>query len=52
MRRILAVLALAAAQAQAQPWPQRHVSVVVGYAAGSGADTVARFLADELRART
>ena len=46
------MLALAAAQAQAQPWPQRHVSVVVGYAAGSGADTVARFLADELRART
>jgi len=44
--------ALIAGAAHAQTWPQRHVSIVVGYAAGSGADTVARFLAEELRERT
>jgi tripartite-type tricarboxylate transporter receptor subunit TctC len=37
---------------QAQNWPARHVSMLVGYPAGSGIDTVARFLADGLRSRT
>ena len=46
-------LLLGAPSVQAQTaWPTRHVSMLVGYPAGSGIDTVARFLADGLRERT
>ena len=47
-----ALSALIPAGAQAQSWPARPVTLVVGYPAGSGIDTVARFLADGLRERT
>ncbi len=47
-----ALSALVPAGAQAQSWPSRPVTMVVGYPAGSGIDTVARFLADGLRERT
>jgi tripartite-type tricarboxylate transporter receptor subunit TctC len=33
-------------------WPNKAVTLVVGYPAGSGIDTVARFLAQELREKT
>ena len=33
-------------------WPTKPVTLVVGYPAGSGIDTVARFLAQELREKT
>jgi tripartite-type tricarboxylate transporter receptor subunit TctC len=33
-------------------WPAKPVTLVVGYPAGSGIDTVARFLAQELREKT
>jgi len=36
----------------AMSWPNRPVTLVVGYPAGSGIDTVARFLAQELREKT
>ncbi len=59
---LLIFLVLAQAQAQAQPksnqiqssltWPTKPVTLVVGYPAGSGIDTVARFLAQELREKT
>ena len=35
--------------AQAQTYPSQDVHMVVGFAAGSGPDIVARFLANELR---
>lgn len=47
-----ALSALIPARAQAQSWPTRPVTMVLGYPAGSGIDTVARFLADGLRERT
>ena len=53
LRVLLGVPALAlAVAASAQTWPSRAVTVVVGYPAGSGIDTVARFLAENLRERT
>ena len=52
--RILpALLSLAlAVPAIGQTWPVKPVTMVVGYPAGSGIDTVARFLAENLRERT
>ncbi|MES2631532.1 MAG: tripartite tricarboxylate transporter substrate binding protein [Pseudomonadota bacterium] len=48
-----ALLATGAASAQqAQPWPQRPVTIVVGFAAGSTADLVARAMATSLSQRT
>lgn len=47
-----ALSALIPAGVLAQSWPARPVTMVVGYPAGSGIDTVARFLADGLRERT
>lgn len=47
-----ALSALIPAGAQAQSWPTRPVTLVLGYTAGSGIDSVARFLADALRERT
>ena len=35
-----------------EPWPSRLTTIVVGYPAGSGIDTTARFVADQLRQRT
>jgi tripartite-type tricarboxylate transporter receptor subunit TctC len=53
MKNLLAaVLFLLAFPVSAQTWPNRHVSMLLGYPAGSGIDTVARFLADGLRSRT
>jgi tripartite-type tricarboxylate transporter receptor subunit TctC len=49
---VLVFLSLLLAPAQAQNWPTRHVSMLVGYPAGSGIDTVARFLSEGLRGRT
>ena len=42
-------IALAAIPAQAQQFPSQDVHIVVGFAAGSGPDVTARFLADKLR---
>lgn len=49
---LAAVAPQAQAQAQVQTWPTRPVTMVLGYPAGSGIDTVARFLAEGLRERT
>lgn len=52
-RTLLVALALAfSAPAAAQTWPSKPVTIVVGYPAGSGADLIGRFLADNLRERT
>jgi len=45
-------IAVVASIAQAQTWPARPVTLVVGTSAGSGLDTIARFLSQELRERT
>lgn len=49
---ILATIALlavfAVSPAAAQSWPQRPVRLIVGYAPGSGGDTLARITADRL----
>jgi tripartite-type tricarboxylate transporter receptor subunit TctC len=42
----------AAAQATANVYPSRPVTLLVGYAAGTGIDTTARFYADRLRELT
>ena len=47
---LLAGLALGS-PARAQDYPSRDITVVVGYAAGSGADLIVRLFADELRKR-
>ena len=48
----LAITALASAPASAQDWPERSVTILVPFAAGSTPDLVARVLADGLQART
>ena len=47
----LAALALSAAPAFAQEWPQRAVTVVVPFIAGSTPDVLARVVADRLQAK-
>lgn len=51
---LLAATLLASVQATAQtpPWPTKPVTLVVGYAAGTGIDTTARFYAERLREAT
>ena len=56
---LLGFIALSHAQVQPKAtksmgvqWPTKPVTLVVGYPAGSGIDTVARFLAQELREKT
>ncbi len=46
-----AILAAAASLAQAQTYPGQDVHLVVGFAAGSGPDVTARFLADKLKVK-
>src|SRR5688572_5789919 len=41
--------ALTASTASAQSFPSQDVHFVVGFAAGSGPDTIARFVADKIR---
>ena len=48
----LACAILALSQADAQPYPNRRITLVVGYAAGSGADILARFYANKLADET
>jgi tripartite-type tricarboxylate transporter receptor subunit TctC len=43
-----AILACAAGSASAQPYPTQPVKVVVGYAAGSGPDVIARAVSQQL----
>ena len=43
-----AALALVAATAQAQTWPTRPIRLIVGFAPGGAADTVARAYGDQL----
>ena len=40
------------AMAAAQTWPAKPVTIIVGTTAGSGMDSIARFVARELRERT
>ena len=52
-RIVLVMLACAfLVPATAQTWPSKPVTIVFGYAAGTGVDTIARFLAENLRERT
>ncbi len=47
---LFAIMALAScAPAAAQTYPERPIRIVLGFAAGSGADIPARFYAEELR---
>jgi tripartite-type tricarboxylate transporter receptor subunit TctC len=45
---LVAALALAAATAHAQTWPTRPIRLIVGFAPGGAADTVARAYGDQL----
>jgi tripartite-type tricarboxylate transporter receptor subunit TctC len=47
-----AVLVAALACAQAQTWPDRRITLAVGFAAGSGADILARYYAAKLADET
>jgi tripartite-type tricarboxylate transporter receptor subunit TctC len=49
---LLALPGIARAQGQPASWPPRPVQLLVGYAAGTGIDSVARFYAEQLRQRT
>src|SRR5262245_43250929 len=56
-RRLCAALAaciclLTAGAASAQTYPDRRITLVVGFAAGSGADILARYYATKLAAET
>lgn len=46
-----AVLAFAATAASAQSWPERRVTLIVGYAAGGVTDLLGRLAAERLEAR-
>ncbi len=48
----LALASAAATSAWGQAWPSKPVTLVVGTTAGSGLDTIARFLAQGLREKT
>ncbi|MBL8381175.1 MAG: tripartite tricarboxylate transporter substrate binding protein [Burkholderiales bacterium] len=48
----LAALLLGASAAAQPAWPSRPVTLLVGYAAGTGIDTTARFYAERLREAT
>jgi tripartite-type tricarboxylate transporter receptor subunit TctC len=45
------VLTIACGDARAQSYPTQDVHFIVGFAAGSGPDTIARFLSEKMRAR-
>jgi tripartite-type tricarboxylate transporter receptor subunit TctC len=45
---VLAIFAVSAGPVTAQKWPQRHISLIVPFAAGGGTDAFARPLAQEL----
>jgi tripartite-type tricarboxylate transporter receptor subunit TctC len=45
---LLACIALATSAAQAQDYPNRRITMLVGFAAGSGADILARYYATKL----
>jgi tripartite-type tricarboxylate transporter receptor subunit TctC len=56
-RRLCAVLSacvclLAASAGFAQDYPNRRITLLVGFAAGSGADILARYYASELASET
>ncbi|MGZ5805213.1 MAG: Bug family tripartite tricarboxylate transporter substrate binding protein [Xanthobacteraceae bacterium] len=40
-----------ARQASAQPYPSQDIHLIVGFAAGSGPDVIARFLAEKMRGK-
>src|SRR5215475_8322393 len=44
----VALLALSTLGTQAETWPEKPAKIVVGYAAGGGADVLARVMADRL----
>lgn len=46
---LLAAAPAAQAQGQAQDYPNQQIKFIVGFAAGSGADTVTRFMAEKLK---
>ncbi len=46
---LLATCVLPLSQADAQEYPNREIKAVVGFAAGSGADVLARFFAEKIR---
>ena len=48
---LVAAVSQSALQAQAQTWPQRTVKFIVPLGPGSGVDTTARLLANQLSAR-
>src|SRR2546423_106061 len=45
----LAAMSMALPAARAQPYPSQDVNFVCGFAAGSGADVMVRYLADKMR---
>ena len=47
-----AVAALAATSVQAQTYPDRRITLSIGFAAGSGADILARYYAAKLADQT
>ena len=49
---LLSAWSFTASAQDADQWPSRTTSIVVGYPAGSGIDTTARFVAEQLRQKT